>query len=156
MSADQATEFPKELTDYGLTEESLLTALQKVCGGVPIDLELTQTLTVGFYRSLHNRPFTRFTNKTLIGKFYLEIDPFLRAKGSRADNVYRFIENLSTTQHLPSDQPVNYKIEQAQKREIKTMKAELEHCHEVVGEVVSEYGQLKGKFQQIKMHRKGP
>lgn len=108
------TEFPEELTSYGLTEENLLTALQQVGDSLSVDLKLTQTPSVRFYQSLHNllkkKTFAGFTNKTLIGMLYLEIDTFLRAKGGRADNIYRFVENLSK---VPPDQPVNYRIELA-------------------------------------------
>lgn len=148
--ADQATEFPEELTSYGLTEENLLAALQQVGDGRSVDLKLTQTPTVRFYQSLHKllkkKAFARFTNKTLIGKFYLEIDPFLRAKGGRADNIYRFVENMSK---VPPDQPVNYRIELAQHK-ISTMRAEIEHCQEVVDRVSLEFGQLKEEFEQAK------
>ena len=95
---------------------------------------------------MKKKPFARFTNKTLIGKFYLEIDPLLRAKGGCADNIYRFVENLSKA---PPDQPVNYRMELVQ-RQIKTMKAEIEHCQEIVDKVSLEFGQLKEEFEQAK------
>ena len=97
-AADEAL-FPTQLIEAGLDEETLETSLTLqgdwCVKGIP---------TVGFYRCLHKFlvkwPKSRSMSKTAVGKFYMAIDHRLKQKGSRPDNIYRFVEKI-----ILSDEP---------------------------------------------------
>lgn len=56
--------------------------------------------TIGFYRALHHYLKQHFkATKTAIGKLYCGIDSNLKEKGSRLDNMYRFVERVISSQH---------------------------------------------------------
>ena len=74
--------------------EDLLSTLGEVQTGSPSHFwELNGIPSIGFYRALHTylREQVRST-KVLIGRFYATIDSNFREKGSRPDNIYRFVE----------------------------------------------------------------
>ena len=80
-------------------------------------------------------PITRRTCKIAIGKFYIAIDTNLLRKGSRPDNVYRFIENISQSQSDQSHQLMNYGNIQERvwrRQELKEMKSEVDACNQKV------------------------
>ena len=87
------------MIEAGLDEETLETSLTLqgdwCVKGIP---------TVGFYRCLHKFlvkwPKSRSMSKTAVGKFYMAIDHRLKQKGSRPDNIYRFVEKI-----ILSDEP---------------------------------------------------
>lgn len=93
------TPFPTQLTDAGLNEETLEASLT-----LQGDWCIKDVPTVGFYRCLHkflvHWPKSRSMTKTAVGKFYMGIDHNLKQKGSRPDNIYRFIEKIAL-----SDEP---------------------------------------------------
>ena len=93
------TPFPTQLTDAGLNEETLEASLT-----LQGDWCIKDVPTVGFYRCLHkflvHWPKSRSMTKTAVGKFYMGIDHNLKQKGSRPDNIYRFVEKITL-----SDEP---------------------------------------------------
>ena len=98
MTLDEAL-FPTQLIEAGLDEETLETSLTLqgdwCVKGIP---------TVRFYRCLHKFlvkwPKSCSISKTAVGKFYMAIDHRLKQKGSRPDNIYRFVEKI-----ILSDEP---------------------------------------------------
>ncbi len=98
------------------------------------------------------KKFFGILTKTSIGNFYTQIDHFLKAKSTRADNIYRFVDSLAA---LPPDQLVNYRRELLQKREIEKMKLEMENCSKEVETMCSEFRQVKEelKCSQDKLQR---
>ena len=92
----------------GLDEETLEVSL-----ALQGDWCVKDVPTVGFYRCLHKYlvkwPKSRSMSKRAVGKFYMAIDHNLKQKGSRPDNIYRFVEKI-----VQSDEPdcsyVNYGI----------------------------------------------
>ena len=107
---------------------------------------------VGFYQELH--PFlkkwsiTRGTTKQTIGNFYIAIDHNLKEKGSRADNVYRFIEGICKSKK-PPDTLMSYGLDQAgaDRCEVKSMQLEVKDCRDQVENITTEYCELKKKFE---------
>lgn len=96
--ADDAP-FPVQLINAGLNEEILEASLT-----LQGDWCVNNIPTVGFYRCLHEFlvkwPKSRSMTKTAVGKFYMRIDHNLKQKGSRPDNIYRFVERV-----ILSDEP---------------------------------------------------
>ena len=132
--------FPVGLLKYGLDEDVFQSA------NLPdIAWHLSSTPRVEFYRLLH--PYLKRKHKTsaisMIGQFYINIDANLKKKGGRADNIYRFIENLVISKHLPSDAIVDYGFERKQRRKMKDLETKLQECDEKLKEVTSECYQLK-------------
>ena len=56
------------------------------------------TPTIGFYRKLHTY-IKRQPNlsKVLIGRLYSVIDSNFQEKGSKPDNIYRFVDSIDTS-----------------------------------------------------------
>ena len=112
---------------------------------------LTRIPVNGFYQSLHHFlkkwPCTRSANKSLISELYVAIDPYLKAKGGRPDNIYRFVENLAK---LPAHHPVNYRAELTQVHKVRAIRSEVEHCHQQCEAMTSELELLKGQFESSK------
>ena len=78
--------FPKELIEQGLSEEVLFSTLFKVQDG---------NSSIGFYRALHIYLSRHLKiTKVIIGRFYTTIDCNFREKGSRPDNICRFVEQI--------------------------------------------------------------
>ena len=117
---------------------------------------------VGFYKALH--PYlTKFKaniTRITIGKFYIAIDPNLRAKGSRPGNIYRFIESIVKS-NRPEDKPMVYgkKVIESimanadiENPEIEddcdfhTMKDQLRLCTKQLEELTAECLELKQNF----------
>ena len=105
--ADDAP-FPTQLTDAGLNEETLEASL-----ALQSDWCVNDVPTVGFYRCLHKFlvkwPKSRSMTKTAVGKFYMGIDHNFKQKGSRPDNIYRFVEKIILSDE-PDSSPMNYGI----------------------------------------------
>ena len=110
FTVDRSVSFPEELVSYGLSEELLNETFCQACEGLPVGWQLKCIPKVGFYQVLHRVlkrwPLASRVNKCTIGEFYIAIDARLKAKGSRLDNIYRFIDNLSAK--IPSDQVMQY------------------------------------------------
>ena len=93
------SQFPAYLHEYGLCEDVLLTTFEqtKQPNSTFLSWSLCQHPTVNFYIHLHNFlklcSVTKNETKATIGKFYNAIDPFLRKKMMRPDNIYQLVEN---------------------------------------------------------------
>ena len=88
--------FPPELIEQGLCQEVLSSTLEQVrAGSVDHSWKLCGTPTIGFYRKLHTYLKQQPNlSKVLIGRLYSVIDCNFQEKGSRPDNVYRFVDNI--------------------------------------------------------------
>ena len=146
--------FPEELSLYGLTEELLASTFSQVLNNEKsLSWKLSSTPTVGFYHALHRYlkrwPTTSRTTKIAIGKFYIAIDPNLKAKGGRPDNIYRFIEKVSQSE---TDQLVNYGNMQKciLRQEMKAMQLEVQNCNQMVEQMSTDYERLKEEFKSSK------
>ena len=132
--------FPEELTEQGLSEEVLFSILSEVQTGSPSHFwELNGIPSIGFYRALHTRHL-RIT-KVLIGRFYATIDCNFQEKGSRPDNIYRFVEQIVASKRQ-SDEPMVYNI-----RVIRQIKLQLNKCSEQINELHAECSHLKQQFE---------
>ena len=128
------SEYPKEFNMYGLTEEILTATFHQVQSGEKsLQWHLTCIPTISFYRSLHcyfkKWPVSSRLSKISLGKFYIAIDANLKLKGSRPDNVYKFIDKLSQSQ---SDDMMNYGRMQEciRKQELRDMRHEIDICNQ--------------------------
>lgn len=83
---------------------------------------------------------TRNATKTAIGLLYLSIDPNLREKGGRPDNIYRFIDKLSDK--IP-DIPMFY----CHAATVNNMKREITKCNEHIQALTTEVSELKQQLQ---------
>ena len=94
---------------YGLNEELFMSCFHAFEAETSLPWQVKGIPDVGFYKALH--PYlTKFKSsitKITIGKFYIAIDPNLRAKGSLPDNIYRFIETIVKSKK-PEDKPMVY------------------------------------------------
>ena len=109
-----------------------------LCGKIP---------TIGFYRGLHHYLKQHFkATKTLIGKLYSGIDSNLKEKGSRPDNIYRFVERIVSSQRH-SEELMPYDTQQ-----VKSMSIDLKKCSEQVEMLNSECTELRGKFEKTRSH----
>ena len=94
--------------------------------------ELNGIPSIGFYRALHTylRRHLRITNfKVLIGRFYAIIDCNFHEKGSKPDNIYRFVEQIVASKRQ-LDQPMVYNIQVIQQ-----IKSQLNKCSEQINEL---------------------
>lgn len=82
-----------------MSEERLQNVFIQVLEGWEPVWSLKGIPEIKFYRQLHpflkKWPVSYRTSKQAIGKLYCAIDPNLKARGFRADNVYWFIERIS-------------------------------------------------------------
>ena len=145
-----AAVFPRSLNSYGLSEELLTTIFNQVLEGKQPKWHLRGIPEIQFYRELHlflkKWPVSCKLTKQAIGRFYNAIDPTLKAKGIRPDNVYRLIERISqNTQDLNSI--VSYGI-MSDKSIVKAMQVEARACTERVETLSSECKQLREKFEE--------
>ena len=97
---------------------------------------------IGFYRALHTylKKQPRIT-KVLIGRFYIAVDCKLKEKGSRPDNVYRYIDNITRSKRQ-SDEPMVYNIQG-----VKEMGSQLKKCSEKLEELNAECTELRQRFE---------
>ena len=86
--------FPQLLEQYGLNDELLNDLIEFPESQVTWEIPSACSPTA-FYKELHLYLIqTRKYNKTMIGKLYIRIDPYLRERKFRADNAYRYIDRL--------------------------------------------------------------
>lgn len=137
-------DFPQVLVAYGLSEELLAQLFEEVLSKkMPLSWCLNVMPNVDFYQTLH--PYlkqwhvTCKASKTAIGKFYLAIDKFLLEKTDRADNAYRFIDNLSKSKYTSGKQ-VDYGCRAEIERQFK-------ECQKKLEEMKIEVAELKGKLE---------
>ena len=114
----------------------------KASGDASLSWKLNIPPTIGFYRALHTYLKKQpGITKALIGRFYIAVDCNVREKGSRPDNVYRYVENItSSTRH--SDQPMVYCIQG-----IKEMGSQLKKCSEKLETLNAECTALRQQFE---------
>lgn len=90
-----ASVFPPELADEGLSREVLFSTLEQLnTGCTDHSWKLHDTPTIGFYQHLHTYLKHQHLSKVSIGRLYSTIDYNFQKKGSRPDNIYRFVENI--------------------------------------------------------------
>jgi len=134
--------FPEELVEQGLTEEVLFSTLTEIQVGNSHLWELSSIPSIGFYRALHTylKRHSKVT-KTLIGKFYATIDGNFREKGSRPDNLYQFVERI-TSSRKQSDESMVYEVQA-----MKVMKSQLRKCHDQINELHSDCAEIRKQFE---------
>jgi len=135
--------FPEELAKQGLTEELLLSTIYEVKSGHGNSnlWELHTIPSIGFYRILHSYLKRQPTiPKVLIGRFYAAIDCNFQGKGARPDNLYRFVECITTSKRQ-SDEPMVYETQV-----MKAVKLQLSKCHEQIDELHAECAEMRRKF----------
>lgn len=142
--------FPKELHCYGLDEELLAAVFAQVSSGKKhLHWCLQGVPNVGFYQKLH--PFlkkwhiTCQSTKVAIGKFYIAIDKHLRERGSRPDNVYRFIEKVANMQPSAAEKIMMYDNSITK---LKVMQAEVRSCTEDLRKMDAEVANLRDQLKQ--------
>ena len=101
--------------------------------------------TLGFYRALHLYLKQHFkATKTSIGKLYCGIDVNIKEKGSRPDNIYRFVERIISSDHH-SEELMVYDTQPA-----KSMSIHLKKCSDQLEMLNSECTELRSKFEETK------
>ena len=97
---DTDDSYPDDLIAHGLTNELLISSMSEIEAGKATVWSLSGRIpTIGFYRALHYHLKQHFkATKTAIGKLYCGIDSNLKEKGSRPDNIYRFVERVISIQ----------------------------------------------------------
>lgn len=167
-----------ELQHYGLTEDVLKEIFlqsDESCTG----WSLQEIPSVGFYRKLHNFlmkwPPSRSATKTSIGKFYISIDPELRKRAGRPDNIFRFIQNIASSDKIDSA-PMSYGLHAAvnylqskvsgysceivnlkdtvkkQEQELNMMKKEVEIARAELGHTKYALADITNKLQTVQKH----
>ena len=146
--------------EYGLTEDVLLSNFTASEAQDTLTWKLKVVPKVKFYKLLHLYMKKEFPNSTkgAIGKFYIAIDDNLKTKGSRPDNIYRFIERAITSKRLLLENPMEYGLDMLHRREVKVMKLKLAECNEEIEELTTKCSQLKDEFtlskEQLKANEK--
>lgn len=135
------TVFPPELQQY---QEVLSATLEQVqAGSVDHSGKLCDdTPTIGFYRKLHTYLKKQpKLSKVLIGRLYSVIDCNFQEKGSRPDNIYRFVDNIVSSKRQ-SDDPMLYNIPV-----VKSTSSMLKKCSQQIEELNAECVDLRRKME---------
>ena len=115
-------------------------------GGLHLNWHLRGVPSKSVYHKLHEFlkrwPTTKHSTKGEIGKFYLAIDKNLQGKGGRPDNIYRFIERVTSA--TDSDEVMIYKGV----TELNAMQAEVKHCTENVSTLSCQVSELKQQLEE--------
>ena len=77
----------------------------------------------------------------MIGRFYVAIDKNLKDRGSRADNVYRFIERVVECSQS-SDATMSYGLDK-EIVEVKALRKKVKHCTETLDKFSKETDELR-------------
>ena len=89
------SQFPEYLEKYGLSSDLLADAFYQAQDPSAAYI-CTKPPTAEFYKHLHpyllQWPVTKDNTKTSFGRFYNAVDPFLRKKSLRPDNVFQYVE----------------------------------------------------------------
>lgn len=138
--------YPQDLLAYGLTRELLLSAMSEIEAKNASIWNLSGRIpTIGFYRALHHYLKQHFkASKTAVGKLYCCIDENLKEKGSRPDNIHRFVERIVSSERC-SEELMLYDTQPA-----RSMSLHLKKCSDQVAMLNSECGELKSKFEKTK------
>ena len=142
------TVFPSELIEQGLCQEVLSSTLELLqAGSVDCSWNLCGTPTIGFYRKLHTYLKRQpKLSKVLIGRLYSIIDCNFQEKGSRPDNVYRFVDNIVSSKR-DSDDPMLYNIPV-----VKSTSSMLKKCSQQIEELNAECIGLRKKIETSRSH----
>ena len=105
-----------------------------------------------FYVKLHpylkRWPVTCNASKSAIGSFYIEIDRHFADKGSRTDNVYRYVDTFIQSNyppnHLMSYSGISKSVHQ---NEVEVLKSEVSHCTEQLQTLNIEVVELRQHLQ---------
>ena len=105
--------------------------------------KLYDTSTIEFYRKLHTylKQQQPKLSKVFIGRLYSTIDCNFKEKGSRPDNVYRFVDNIVSS-NRPSDDPMLYNIPV-----VKSTSSMLKTCSQQIEELNMECIGLRKKIE---------
>ena len=144
---DSGDSYPDDLIPYGLTKDLLNSAMSEIEAGNTSVWSLSGRIpTIGFYRALHLylKQHFKATTKTSIGKLYCSIDINLKEKGSRPDNIYRFVERIISSDHHSEDLMM-YDTQPA-----KSMSIHLKKCSDQLEMLNSECTELKSKFEKTR------
>lgn len=135
--------YPDDLIAYGLTKELLISAMSKIEASV---WSLSGRIpTIGFYRALYLYLKQHFkATKTSIGKLYCGIDANLKEKGSRPDNIYRFVERIVSSDRHSED------LMMYDTQPVKSMSIHLKKCSDQLEMLNSECTELKSRFEKTK------
>ena len=144
--ADIDDSYPDDLIAHGLTNEMLISSMSEIEAGKATVWSLGDKIpTIGFYRALHYYLKQHFkVTKTAIGKLYCGIDLNLKEKGSRPDNIYRFVERVISSQRH-SEELMLYDTQPA-----KSMSVHLKKCSEQVEMLNLQCAELRSKFEKTK------
>ena len=111
-------------------------------GSVDHTWKLCGTPTIGFYRKLHTYLKKQpKLSKVLIGRLYSVIDYNFQEKGSRPDNIYRFVDNIVSSKRQ-SDDPMLYYIPV-----VKSTSSMLKKCSQQMKELNAECEELRKKIE---------
>ena len=144
-----------ELERYGLTETKLEEIFLST-ENLGHTWSLSEIPIVGFYRQLHHYlkrwPLSRSATKTMIGKFYISIDPELQTKSicTRPDNVYQFIERVASSKK-PCSTPMSYGLRvtiQHLQNEVKGCSTEVQ---ELTTKVCEQEEELSAMRKEVEM-----
>ena len=172
IGSSQCPHYPPELHAHGLNEELFISCFHAFEAEASLPWQVKDIPSVGFYKALHpylTKQFKSSITKVTIGKFYIAIDPSLRAKGSRPDNIYRFIETVIKSKK-PSDMPMfygksavvglttdaDYENHEAENYfDFHLMKDQLIHCTNQLEDMTAECLELKRNFQASRNQLQG-
>ena len=142
--------FPTSLNAYGLNEKLLQVVFNQVLEGREPEWHLKGIPENQFYRELHQFlkkwPVSYRSTKKTIATFYCAIDPNLKARGIRVDNVYRLIERTSQGKQSPYG-VMSYGNAYCESV-IKAMCSETNACTEQVEALTLECTQLRKKLEE--------
>ena len=135
--------YPPELREQGLCQEVLSSTLELVqAGNVDHSWKLCGTPTIGFYRKLHTYLKRQpKLSKVLIGRLYSVIDNNFQEKGSRPDNIYRFVDSIVSSKRQ-SDDPMLYNIPV-----VRSTSSMLKKCSQQIEELNAECVELRKKIE---------
>ena len=127
--------------------------------GLDLCWSLKEIPTIGFYRELHSFlkkwPPSSSATKTMIGKFYIQLDPELKKKNSsssRPDNTYKFVEKMTLSKKPHSSQMlygVHAKVKNLQK-EINGCSAQIQELSINLSEREDELSMMKRELEMAR------
>jgi hypothetical protein len=126
----RACDFAPELIEYGLSPKVLSLAIEQLSSEEDLDFscKLKTVPTIGLYRKLHQY-LTKHLNlpKVVIGRFYCAFDCNFQEKGSRADNIYRFVDTIVSSKRSFGDLMLyNVPVRKSTKTMLKQCSKEIE------------------------------
>lgn len=111
-------------------------------GTAKVSWHLNAIPSIGLYRKLHT--FLKKQpgiTKVLIGRFYMAINCHLKEKGSRPDNVYRYIDKITSSKRESAESMVYYI------HGMKEISSQLKKCSEKIEGLNAECTQMRQRFE---------